>query len=170
MGVASTGAVALMLASLVSSCTGSGSSASGCVPPPESCDLSAPRMTPVEANGCLGAPTVLRQVCVTSVNRCSASAGLGVVCAFAPDGTVYVMVGSDNDVLTAPGWHFAQYVEPAMVPSDQVATADEAATCQQLSCASPCPGVSAPNFDFPFLPSSICSVDSGGTDGSDAGD
>jgi hypothetical protein len=122
-------------------------------------------MMTLTASGCLGAPTTLQQVCVTSVDRCFPSAGLGVVCAFARDGAVYVTVGSDNEVLTAPGWHFAQYVEPATVPSDQVATAAEAATCQQLSCASPCPGVSAPYFPFP---SSSCSVDSGVPDGTDA--
>jgi hypothetical protein len=119
-------------------------------------------MMPVEASGCLGAPTTLQQVCVTSVDRCNALTGLGIVCAFAPDGTVYVMIGSDNDVLTAPGWHFAEYVQPGRVPIDQGATADETATCQQLSCASPCPGVSAPHFT---VPSPICFIDSGTPDG-----
>ncbi len=160
---ASASAAALTLAVLVSSCSGNGSSGSGCVPPAESCDRGSPEMMPLEASGCLGAPTKLTQVCVTSANRCYPSAGLGVVCAFAPDGTVYAMVGSDNDVLTAPGWRFSQYVVGATAPSDQVATPEETTTCQRLWCASPCPGLHASYLPF------ACPADSGVPDGSDAG-
>jgi hypothetical protein len=121
-------------------------------------------MMRVEASGCLGPSTTLQQVCVTSVNRCSALSGVGVVCAFAPDGTVYVGLRSDNTVLTANGWHFDQFADPTIVSGDPGATATDAMECARASCAPPCPGVPPPS-----LPGH-CPVDSGVDDGSEAND
>jgi hypothetical protein len=154
------GAAAAGLAGgLIAACTSGARNDSNCEPPPESCDQGSPQMMPVEDGGCLGAPVALPQVCATSVNRCGASAGLGVVCAFAPVGSVYVTMGSDNDVLTAPGWRFAEYVELASIPGDQAATQSESASCVQLACASPCPGVQAAYFPGPG-----CRLGSGNAD------
>jgi hypothetical protein len=67
----------------------------------------APKMRPLDlAQGCLATPVVVRDICDTSVSRCTPSAGIGPVCAFAPDGGVFVAIMSDNDMLTAQGWRF----------------------------------------------------------------
>jgi hypothetical protein len=92
--------------------------------------------------GCLAAPAPVAGVCSTSVNRCGASAGIGVECAFGPDGSVFVAVLSDNYVLTAKGWHFVQAAYLVGTPdSDEVATSAEEMRCYEVNCAPPCPGV-----------------------------
>jgi len=95
--------------------------------------------------GCLGAPVELSAVCDTSVNRCAPSAGLGPVCAIAPDGGVFVAVMTDNNMLTATGWRFDQPVysfpNPTAIPADQFATRGDVDACNRAKCALPCPGV-----------------------------
>jgi hypothetical protein len=121
-----------------------------CNPPPGSCDGPAPSMYAFDAlNVCLKAAAPV-PVCDTSVNRCAPSMGLGPVCAFAPDGTIYFETGSDNAVLTQPGWRFDQpygsYGDAgASYPPDEVATPDDHTKCVAVTCAPPCPGVSAPS-------------------------
>jgi hypothetical protein len=112
------------------------------------------------ARGCLAAPVVLHDVCDTSVDRCAPSAGIGPVCALAPDGGVFVAIMSDNDMLTAKGWRFAQPLEsfpdPNAIPIDQVATGADEERCAMAQCALPCPGVEQLAF-----PRSGCSGDGG---------
>jgi hypothetical protein len=97
--------------------------------------------------GCLGDPIELSAVCNTSVNRCGPSAGLGPVCAIAPDGGVFVAVMSDNNMLTATGWRFDQPVlsfpNPTAIPAAQFATPDDTAACNRAWCALPCLGIQA---------------------------
>lgn len=77
------------------------------------------------------------------MSRRPPSTGLGPVCAFAPDGTVYFAIGSDNDVLTESGWRFDQSYPSIDVPypPDEVATGDDHAKCAAVTCAPPCAGV-----------------------------
>jgi hypothetical protein len=117
-----------------------------CAPAPGSCDAPAPQMDPMDVgHGCLGAPIALTGVCSTSVNRCAASAGIGPVCAFSPDGGVYVAIMSDNYMLTAKGWRFSQplnsFPDPAAIPPEENATTEQEGECTQALCAPPCPGV-----------------------------
>ena len=93
--------------------------------------------------GCLAAPVALTEVCATSVNRCSPSAGLGLACAFAPDGGVFVTVLSDNLAPNAKGWRFALSVVsyPTPFPQDEIATSAEYDECSRAACTKPCPGV-----------------------------
>jgi hypothetical protein len=139
---------------------GSGGS-TACIPAPGSCDAPPPQMNAFDAtHGCLGARVPLTKVCNTSVNRCFPSAGLGLVCAIAPDGSVFVSVMSDNNMLTGSGWHFSQplssFPYPAAVPADEQATAEQLDRCRQAECASPCPGVEPLNYQ----PYPLC-VDAG---------
>jgi hypothetical protein len=139
----------------------------GCMPQPQSCDKPAPTMNRFDpTRGCLLAPEVLADVCDTSVNRCGASTGMGGGCAFSPDGGVFAATLSDNDVLSANGWHFALCTtcfppsdEP---PRDQWATPAEEAMCRQATCAPPCPGVTPPSYR-----PAECSPDGGVDSGSD---
>lgn len=78
--------------------------------------------------GCLLREVSLPDVCVTSVNRCSGAGGLAAICAFAPDGAIFVAVGGNNAVLSAPGWRFSQ--APAY---------DDQSTCNNAACAPACP-------------------------------
>jgi hypothetical protein len=95
-------------ASFITSChPASATGENDCVPAPRSCDAPPPKMSPLDlAQGCLATPVVVRDICDTSVSRCTPSAGIGPVCAFAPDGGVFVAIMSDNDMLTAQGWRF----------------------------------------------------------------
>jgi hypothetical protein len=99
-------------------------------------------------------------VCDTSVNRCGASGGLGPLCAFAPDGGIFVTIISDNDILTAVGWQLTQSPSefPDPIPSDQLATPAEEGECKKALCTPPCSGVHPLALDF------VCSPD-----GEDAG-
>jgi hypothetical protein len=98
-------------------------------------------------NDCIGASTSLTDVCSTSVNRCTPSAGIGPECAVSPDGVVYVAVLGDNNVLTASGWRFDEpifsFPDPQAVPSDELVTSAEAIVCAHAMCAPPCPGADA---------------------------
>jgi len=126
------------------------STGDACRPAPGSCGGPAPSMYVYDAvNVCLSAAVTV-PVCDTEVNACTPSAGLGPVCAIAPDGTAYFAIGSDNDVLTEPGWRFAQSYESFgdaanSYPPDEMATGDAGATCAAVECAPPCPGVSVPS-------------------------
>jgi hypothetical protein len=150
---------------LASSCILSSSApGEGCVPAPGSCDAPSPKMSPMDfIRRCLAAPIALRDVCDTSVNRCGASAGIGPVCAFGPDGGVFVAVMSDNDMLRARGWRFSQplqsFPNPAAIPLDQNATAAQEEACAQAQCAAPCPGVEPLSYRF------FCGEDGGDADG-----
>jgi hypothetical protein len=88
---------------------------------------------------CILPPVQLTAVCLTSVNRCAASAGVQEGCAFAPDGGVFVggPADSDNNILTAQGWRFVQY---GTFPSNEVATLEEQQECAAASCFPLCPG------------------------------
>jgi hypothetical protein len=148
-------ALALFVAGFIAGCsTPTGEAGGSCSPAPRSCDAPSPRMNSFDlTRGCLGDPIELSAVCNTSVNRCAPSAGLGPVCAVAPDGGVFVAVMSDNNMLTATGWRFDQgysFPNPAAIPADQFATPDDTAACNRAWCAHPCPGVQplAPSFLF----------------------
>ena len=99
---------------------------------------------------CLEAPIALTGVCSTSVNRCGGSAGIGPVCAFSPDGGIYVAIMSDNYMLTAKGWRFSQplnsFPDPAAIPSEENATTEQEGECTQALCATPCPGVARGSY------------------------
>jgi hypothetical protein len=100
---------------------------------------------------CFGDPVELSAVCNTSVNRCGPSAGIGPVCAIAPDGGVFVAVMGDNNMLTATGWRFDQghsFPNPAAIPAEQFATPDDTAACNRAWCALPCPGVQPEAYSF----------------------
>jgi hypothetical protein len=148
-------------ATFITSChPASATGESDCVPAPGSCDAPPPEMSPLDfAQGCLTAPVVMRDVCDTSVSRCTPSAGIGPVCAFAPDGGVFVAILSDNDMLTAEGWRFSQplqsFPNPAAIPLDQIETPAEDDECVRAQCARPCPGIEP--LSYPF----ICSGDGG---------
>ena len=145
-----------------------GAATNDCVPAPGSCDAPAPKMSPVDPTlGCLAAPVVVGDICDTSVNRCAPSGGIGPVCAFAPDGGVFVAIMSDNDILTAQGWRFSEpllsFPNPAAVPPDEIETAADGDECARAQCAAPCAGVAPLSYRF------FCSADGG--DASDgAGD
>jgi hypothetical protein len=115
-----------------------------CSPPLGSCDLPAPEMSPVDtARRCLlEAPVALSAVCSTSVNRCAPSDGVGIVCAFAPDGGVFVSLSTDNDVPTATAWRFALNDSAYLgeVPSAELATSAESDLCAQAACMPACSG------------------------------
>jgi len=133
---------------------------SDCTPAPASCANPPPIMRPVDSvRACLDAPVTLTEVCSTSVNRCAGNAGLGPVCAFAPDGGVFFAVTSDNDILTANGWQFDEYPAPGV--SSEVATGAQAAECLRAACLPSCPGAQSPGFTF-------CVLD-GGLEGGDGG-
>lgn len=139
-GLSAFSLVALAASVALASCS---TSDDACIPPPGSCDAPAIEMNPVDAvQGCLAAPVALTEVCATSVNRCTPSAGLGRVCAFAPDGRVFVAVLSDNLTLSAKGWRFAQDVQsfPTPFPPEQNATRAEYEQCIRAACTKTCPG------------------------------
>jgi hypothetical protein len=150
---------AILTAGFAASCSSSDNGASDCIPAPGSCDAPPPQMSLLnQQSGCLAAPTALTAVCDTSVSRCNASAGLGPVCAFAPDAGIFVAIMSDNDMLTAVGWHFSQPVmsfpNPEAIPPAQWATAAEADDCARAVCAPSCPGAET-------RPSEFCALDGG---------
>jgi len=119
--------------------------ADDCIPPPSSCDVGSPSMYPLDAaRGCLGTPITLSDVCRTTVNRCAPSAGLGYVCVFAPDGSLFINFASDNYKMTAAAWSFVQQG----VPSGGF-TEGDSARCMQAQCLPTCPGV-APWTNRPF--------------------
>jgi hypothetical protein len=140
-------AAIVAMARTVTACsTSEGISPDTCVPPPGSCDAPAPQMRPLDAiHACLGQAVSLPAVCDTSVNRCNASTGLGPVCAFAPDGAVFVAIMSDNDMLTAAGWRFSEpwqsFPNPTAIPNDQYATVAQEDMCLFAQCSRPCPGL-----------------------------
>jgi hypothetical protein len=113
-------------------------------------------MYPFESAGCLGAPISVIGICQTSVNRCAPSEGIGIVCAFGPDGGVFVTVGSDNNILTGAGWRFEEpltsFPDPSVVPSDEIATMADGQECSRAACASLCPAVHALPIGDPFCP------------------
>lgn len=132
------------------SCSESGNNRE-CNPKPGSCDADPPRLSPVnDEAGCLGAPVALARVCSTSVSRCAPSAGLGPVCAFAPDGGVFVALGSDNFVLSAAGWQFVEafdaFPDAQAIPAAQLANSRQYATCQHDLCLPSCFGVSSLHY------------------------
>jgi hypothetical protein len=149
----------------------SGSGSGSCVPAPGSCDAPAPQMDPMDlAQGCLGAPIALTPVCSTSVNRCAGSAGIGPVCAFSPDGGIYVAIMSDNYMLTAKGWRFSQplnsFPDPAAIPPEENATTEQEGECTQALCAPPCPG--APRLAYGSWPGCTLDAGEGGASSTDA--
>jgi hypothetical protein len=85
-------------------------------------------------------------------NRCSPSAGLGLDCAIAPDGEVFVDILSDNDILTAAGWRFDEpitaFPDPGAVPPEELATLGDV-ICATAACAAPCPGTEP--LEYPAL-------------------
>jgi hypothetical protein len=106
-------------------------------------------MSPLDPQrDCLAAPVPLTGVCDTSVNRCTPSAGLGPLCAFAPDGGIFVTIISDNETLTAVGWQFTETGIPIPIPPDQMATAAEKDECMKALCTPPCSGVHPLDSDF----------------------
>jgi hypothetical protein len=130
-----------------------------CIPPPSSCDAPPPQVSPLDPQrGCLAAPVPLTGVCDTSVNRCTPSAGLGPLCAFAPDGGIFVTIISDNETLTAAGWQFTETGIPIPIPAGQRATAAEEDECKKALCTPPCSGAHPLALDFVCPP-----------DGEDAG-
>jgi hypothetical protein len=146
---ARTSAVAVLVTSIAALCACSSSSSNDCIPPSDSCDLGSPSMYRIDfTNGCLAAQETLTAVCGTSVNRCAPSAGLGPVCAFAPDGGAFIVVMSDNDRLTAPGWHFTEGDEVPGVPADEEATAAEGEQCSRATCMMACPSVPPPSYSL----------------------
>ena len=118
-----------------------------CIPPAGACDAPKLETYPVKGS-CLDAHVALADVCVTSVNRCTPSAGLVPLCAFAPDGTVYAAMTSDNWIPTAKGWRFAialgSYPNPSAIPGDEIATPAEYDECRRVMCFPLCAGGAGP--------------------------
>jgi hypothetical protein len=154
---------AIVTTGFAANCSSSGPGGGNCSPALGSCDAPSPQMNPLDQQrGCLAARVVLAAVCDTSVNRCAPSGGLGPVCAFAPDGGVFIAILSDNDMLTAKGWRFSQPVmsfpNPAAIPLDQLATGTEEDECARALCAPSCSGVEPLAYGF-------CSPDGGDAGG-----
>jgi hypothetical protein len=95
-------------------------------------------------HGCLDPSEVLTAVCGTSVNRCGGSEGLGSLCAFSPDGGVFVEEWSDNDWLTRQGWRFTGGENVPDFALDAQATTSEVQQCYSAQCMKLCSGAAAP--------------------------
>lgn len=137
-----------------------------CRPKAGTCDGVSPTMNRVVWTGdaaCLSAAVALTGVCNTSLDKCTPSAGLGDDCAFGPDGSVFIGLMSDNEVLTAAGWRFVEPWESfggnSPFPSEQVATATQYNLCAQAACLPACtPEVST------YPPRAFCSASDASTD------
>lgn len=114
------------------------------------------------ARGCFEAQADTPAVCVSTSVPCTPAASLGTVCAFDPQGHLFLAELRGDEDLTGTGWRFTTTrtgYGPSL-PTAMRATADEEARCQATACVSACPGVPP----VVLRPHAGCAADAGGTD------